>query len=139
MLSATAQYALRALVYIAAHDADGAVLARDIAAKTGVPLQYLSRILHDAVCGGLLESSRGVGGGFRLARPRKKIKLIDILSRFDDVFDRAKCPFGQARCSNSHPRGFHDYWKPISTAYREMLENTTLDDVGIEGLGGFKK
>lgn len=139
MLSATAQYALRAMVYIAAHDREHPVLAKEIASKTGVPLQYLSRILHDAVRAGLLTSSRGVGGGFRLARPKAKIKLIEILSKYDDVLDKAKCPFGQARCNDSNPCGFHDHWKPISMAYREMLESTTLGEVGLEGLGGFKK
>ncbi len=139
MLSTTAQYALRALVYIAAQEPDQLVLAKEIAAKTGVPLHYLSRILRDAVRGGLLESARGVGGGFRLARPRSKIKLFDVLSPFDDVLDRSKCPFGQPRCNDSNPCGFHEYWKPISTAYRQMLEQTTLDDIGLEGLGGPKR
>ncbi len=139
MLSATAQYALRAMVYIASRDPDEPVLAREIAAKTSVPLQYLSRILRDAVRHGLLESTRGVGGGFRLARPRNKIKLVDVLSVFDDVIGRSKCPFGQSRCSDSHPCGFHEHWKPISSAYREMLENTTLDDIGHEGLGGSRR
>lgn len=139
MLSSTAQYALRAMVYLASCDPEQPVQAKQIAAKTAVPLHYLSRILYEAVRAGLLESSRGVGGGFRLAKPRAKIKLYDILSRFDDVLDRAKCPFGQARCSDSNPCGFHEHWKPISSAYREMLENTTLADIGLDGLGGFRK
>lgn len=139
MLSVTAQYALRAMVYVAAQEPARPVLAKEIAAHTGVPLHYLSRILRDAVRGGLLESTRGVGGGFRLAKPRNKIKLLDVLSPFDDVLDRSRCPFGQPRCNDNSPCGFHDHWKPISSAYRQMLEETTLDEVGIEGLGGIKK
>lgn len=139
MLSITAQYALRALVYIAGQNGDQPVLAKEIAAHTGVPLQYLSRILHNAVRAGLLESSRGVGGGFRLTRPQNKIKLIDILSPYDDVVDRSRCPFGQPRCHDDHPCGFHEHWKPISVAFRKMLENTTLDAIGQEGLGGSRR
>lgn len=139
MLSITAQYALRALVYIAGQNGNQPVLAKEIAAHTGVPLQYLSRILHNAVRAGLLESSRGVGGGFRLTRPQNKIKLIDILSPYDDVLDRSRCPFGQPRCNDDHPCGFHEHWKPISVAFREMLENTTLDAIGQEGLGGSRR
>lgn len=139
MLSITAQYALRALVYIAGQNGDQPVLAKEIAAHTGVPLQYLSRILHNAVRAGLLESSRGVGGGFRLTRPQNKIKLIDILSPYDDVLDRSRCPFGQPRCNDDHPCGFHEHWKPISVAFRQMLENTTLDAIGQEGLGGSRR
>lgn len=134
MLSMTAQYALRAFVYIAAHETERPVLAREIAAHTGVPSQYLSRILRDAVRAGLLDSARGVGGGFRLARPAARIRLFDILAPFDDVLNRSRCPFGQARCNDDHPCGFHPYWKPIARAYRNMLENITLDRVGTEGL-----
>ncbi len=135
MLSVTAQYALRAFVYLAAQDRTQPVLAKEIARQTRVPLQYLSRVLNSAVRAGLLESSRGVGGGFRLTRPPNKIKLLDVLSPYDDVLDRSRCPFGQPRCNDDHPCGFHDHWKPIAVAYRQMLENTTLDAIGLEGLG----
>lgn len=135
MLSVTAQYALRAFVYLAAQDRTQPVLAKEIARQTRVPLQYLSRILNSAVRAGLLESSRGVGGGFRLTRPPNKIRLLDVLSPYDDVLDRSRCPFGQPRCNDDHPCGFHDHWKPIAVAYRQMLENTTLDAIGLEGLG----
>jgi Rrf2 family iron-sulfur cluster assembly transcriptional regulator len=134
MLSMTAQYALRAFVYIAAQEAKRPVLAKEIAAHTGVPAQYLSRILRDAVRAGLLESARGVGGGFRLARPAGRIRLFDVLAAYDNVLDRSRCPFGQPKCNDDHPCGFHRYWKPIALAYRNMLENITLDRVGAEGL-----
>jgi Rrf2 family iron-sulfur cluster assembly transcriptional regulator len=139
MLSKTAQYALRALVYLAGQDPQRSVLAREIASKTGVPLHYLSRILRDAVREGLLESARGVGGGFRLARPANRIKLFDALLPFDDILNRSRCPFGQPRCHDDHPCGFHEYWKPIAQSYRRMLDQTTLGDVGLDGLIGSKK
>lgn len=132
----TAQYALRALVYIARQPGEHPVLAREIAARTRVPSHYLSRILRDAVRCGLLESARGVGGGFRLARPAEDIRLIDVLSPFDDVLARSRCPFGQPQCNDSNPCGFHDYWKPIAAAYRSMLERTSLNQVGTKGLTG---
>ncbi|MCG3128174.1 MAG: putative HTH-type transcriptional regulator [Phycisphaerae bacterium] len=134
MLSKTAQYALRALTHIAHQNADQPVLARDIAAQTGVPLQYLSQILREAVRTGLLESTRGIGGGFRLARAASKIRLIEILGPFDDVLGCSQCPFGQPHCSDHHPCGFHEFWKPVAAAYRQLLENTTLAEVGSEGM-----
>lgn len=136
MLSMTAQYALRAFVYIATREEDHPVLAKDIAAHTGVPPHYLSRILRDAVRSGLLESARGVGGGFRLARPAGRFKLVDLIAPFDDVLNRSRCPFGQPRCNDQHPCGFHEHWKPISAAYRNMLEQTTLAEIGEKGLSG---
>ncbi|MBI5762519.1 MAG: Rrf2 family transcriptional regulator [Planctomycetes bacterium] len=139
MLSMTAQYALRAFVYIAGKDDKEPVLAKEIAAKTGVPPHYLSRILRDAVRAGLLDSARGVGGGFRLSRPRHKIRLSEILAPFDDILSRSSCPFGQAQCNDRNPCGFHEHWKPIASSYLKMLEETTLDSVGPEGLGSGRK
>jgi len=139
LLSVTAQYALRAIVYIAAQDGKRPVLAKEIAAHTGVPTHYLSRILRDTVRAGLLESTRGVGGGFRLSRPANRIRLHEVLAPFDDILDRSRCPFGQPRCNDDHPCGFHRHWKPIRIAYCNMLENITLDRVGPEGLAASKR
>lgn len=136
MISITAQYALRAIVYVASLHGKRSVLAREVAAKTGVPSFYLSRILRDAARAGLLASTRGVGGGFRLARPAKMIRLIEVVEPFDQVLRRSGCPFGQPRCNDDHPCGFHRHWKPLSRAYRRMLEETTLDRIGPEGLRG---
>lgn len=129
MLSQTAQYALRAFVHISEHGDDGPVLARDIARATHVPKQYLSSILREAVRAGLLKSTRGKGGGFKLARPKHRIRLLDVMQRYDDVLARAACPMGQPRCNDAQPCVFHDHWKPVAEAYRSMLEHTTLEDV----------
>jgi Rrf2 family iron-sulfur cluster assembly transcriptional regulator len=127
------------MVYIAAHGAERPVGAKEIAAKTGVPAQYLSRILRDAVRYGLLESARGVGGGFRLARPVERIRLLDVLVPFEATLAESRCPFGQPRCSDDRPCGFHSAWKPVATAMRQMLEQTTLAEVGPDGLRRWRR
>ena len=129
MLSQTAQYALRAIVYIAEFGTDEPVLARNIAHDLGIPKQYLSSILRDAVRAGLLSSTRGKGGGFQLSRSKGRIRLLDVFKPYDDVPPRTACPLGRPRCNDDDPCVFHDYWKPVSAAYRAMLEETTLDDV----------
>jgi Rrf2 family protein len=134
LLSKTAQYALRAIVFIARHGEARPVLARSIAARTGIPLHYLLRILNAAVREGLLVSARGVGGGFRLARPRRQMRLVEVIGPFDDLIGKSRCPFGEPRCDDAHPCGFHAYWKPVATAYRAMLEDTTLDQLTTAGL-----
>ncbi len=134
MLSQTAQYALRALVYIAQHAQEGPVLAREIAGKTNVPKQYLSTILREAVRSGLLKSTRGKGGGFQLAKPPLKTRLLDVLKPFDDIAARTGCPFGQEKCSDENPCVFHDHWKPVAVAYQDMLNDTTLYDMQREAM-----
>jgi len=134
LLSRTAQYALRAMTYLARQPAERRVGVREIARRTGVPAQYLARILRDAVRAKLLESARGVGGGFCLARPAKRIRLREVLAPFDDVVARCACPFGQASCGDGDACGIHPHWKPVKRAYLRMLERTTLAEVAVIGL-----
>ena len=121
------------MVYIAEHGADGPVLAREIAPETRVPKQYLSTILREAVRAGLLKSTRGKGGGFRLAKTASRIRLVDVFRPFDDVVARSSCPLGYHRCDDDDPCMFHQHWKPVAVAYKRMLEEATLQDVLTEG------
>lgn len=126
MLSQTSEYALRAATYIAHHDADEPVLAKDIAENTGVPLKYLQKVLRDLVRTGLLASARGIGGGFQLSRPPAKVRLADILAPFEDVTQKMSCPFGNPDCGGSNPCPVHNRWKRVVDCYRAFLQTTTL-------------
>lgn len=129
MISLTAQYALRAILLIAQRGGDSPVLARELAAKAKIPKQYLSTILRSAVRAGLLQSMRGRGGGFVLARPAAQMTLAEVLIPFDSVAGCMGCPFGLPRCSDANPCLVHDYWKPVASHFRQMLSETTLASV----------
>ncbi len=139
MLTTTSEYAIRALVYIAQQGEDEPVLAREIATNTGVPGNYISKILRDLAHGGILTSTRGVGGGFKLARPAKQIKLGDIVTPFENVAHRNRCPFGNDVCSDDHPCGAHTHYKTVKNAYNKFLDKTTLQAVAQSQLRGPKK
>lgn len=129
MLSQTCEYALRALTYIAQHNDEGLVLARDIAKHTNVPHKYLQKVLSDLVRSRTLTSTRGIGGGFRLNKPPGEVRLIDVMSLFDDVLAQTNCPFGNPECGVSNPCPVHDRWVDVVTAYKGFLETTTLKDL----------
>ena len=78
MFSQTVEYALRAMVQLAA-DSSGAATTKDIAAKAKVPSAYLAKVLQSMRKGGLIHSRRGVGGGVTLAKPAAKITLLDVI------------------------------------------------------------
>ncbi len=69
MLSQTAEYALRTVLYLAARQGDGLFRVSEIAEELGIPQNYLSKTLHILARAGVLHSSRGKHGGFRLAKP----------------------------------------------------------------------
>lgn len=131
MLSKTSEYAICAMVHIAQQGSDERVLAKDISEKTGVPANYASKILRDLAQRGVLTSSRGVGGGFRLAKPAAKILIRDIVTPFENPIRQEQCPFGLDVCSERNPCRGHDYYKHVKQAYDKFLDSTTLYDVSL--------
>src|SRR5262245_13995324 len=77
--SATTEYAIRALAHMATLEPGERILARDLAAATDVPRQFLGKILHRLARQGMLDSAKGRGGGFRFSRPAEQITLADLV------------------------------------------------------------
>lgn len=78
-LTTRSEYAIKALVRLALADGAGPVSARDIVAFTGVPPKFLEQVMHDLRRAGLVESQRGKGGGYILARDPATISFADVV------------------------------------------------------------
>ena len=96
MFSQTVEYALRAVVYLAQHQGDGAVGNRTIAEATQVPTSYLSKVLHDLAAAHILVSRRGVGGGFQLRPTPDEITVLDVVNAVDPLQRIQGCPLSLA-------------------------------------------
>jgi len=129
MFSKTGEYALRAVAAIARVDEDRPVLAKEIAKNGDIPSKYLSKVLRDLVRAGILSSSRGIGGGFRLRRRPESLRLIEVIRPFEDVLASRRCPFGNARCSDEKPCTMHEQWKPVKESFEHLLERTTISEI----------
>lgn len=84
MFSQTVEYALRAMVQLATSAPD-ACTTQIIAENTRVPGAYLAKVLQSMRRAGLVHSRRGVGGGVRLAKPPKKISLLDVINAVEPL------------------------------------------------------
>lgn len=130
MLSHTAEYALRAVLYIAQQDTAAGLVRNDsIAEALDVPRNYLSKILHTLTRSGLLVSSRGPTGGFRLGRDPDAIPLMQVVQPFDPMDGPRTCLLGRPRCSDRNPCPAHNRWKGISEQVTGFFRNTTLGDL----------
>ncbi len=129
LLSQTCEYTLRAVAYIAQHEAEGSVLAREIAAANDIPLKYLQKILRELVRAGLLTSVRGIGGGFRLEAAARKAPLAAFVAPFEDVVGRTTCPFGKPKCGAGDTCPIHDHWIGVVEAYRDFMDTTRVTDL----------
>ncbi len=82
-ISRSTAYAMLAAGYLAQHQKEKVVLSQDISKKYDIPLEYLLKILQQLVKADVLRSKRGPRGGFSLARPAKKITLLQIIEAVD--------------------------------------------------------
>ncbi len=129
MLSQTAEYALRAAMWLAEHPDRLPARVGDLATALDVPQNYLSKTLHQLARAGVLQSTRGKHGGFRLARRPGAIPLIDIVRPFERLDDTRTCLLGRAVCSDASPCQAHDRWKQVKEITSAFFRNTTLADL----------
>lgn len=131
ILSSTTTHALRALVFLASHEEEGsAVQARELARKANIPPHYMSKVLATLTRAGVLAASRGVHGGYRLARPPAKVRLADVVLPFEGARALPGCLlFPARRCGNKGGCSAHGAWGELKAAYARFLESTTLADI----------
>ncbi|WP_276498995.1 RrF2 family transcriptional regulator [Pontibacter litorisediminis] len=109
LLSKTAEYALRAIVYIALNDAQGLKIGvKDIAKELELPSHFMGKILQDLVRKGVISSVKGPGGGFFLHRPAGEISILEVVRTIDGLEAFRKCGMGMKQCSDTHPCPLHD-------------------------------
>lgn len=93
MISQTAEYALRAVVWLAANEKK-AVSTHDVSTATKVPPGYMPKVLQALVRAKLAHSTPGRSGGFRLARTPDQISVLDVINAVDGIQRIKHCPLG---------------------------------------------
>lgn len=126
LYSTPCEYAIRALAYLARLPRRSSAPGLEIAREEGLPAPVLGKILQELVRKGLLESRRGPGGGFRMARRAELITLRDVVAAIDGLDHFLECAVGLERCSDDAPCPLHDTFKPLRTQVLHYLETTTV-------------
>ena len=130
MLSITSQYALRALCHLARQPQEAA-RGKDLAQSLDIPANYLSKILLALRNAGLVDTSRGSGGGYRLRKPASEIRLVEVVELFEEVArSKPPCFLGRTRaCSETEPCTAHTAWKGMQAAYLGFLTTPPLSAI----------
>jgi len=129
ILSQTAVYAIKAVLYLAESEGTDLVRVDDVASALGVPRNYLSKILHTLARAGLLSSTRGPHGGFRLAVDAADLTLVGVVELFEEVRLEPGCMLGRGRCDAVDPCAVHARWNEASAAMRSFFQETTVRDL----------
>jgi Rrf2 family protein len=128
-ISAKTDYALRAAIELASLAGDGPVKGELIANAQGIPLRFLENILGDLRNAGIVESRRGVDGGYLLARPAEEIALADVVRAVDGpLANVAGIRPHQLEYSGAAEQ-LREIWVGVRAALRGVLEETTVADV----------
>ncbi len=130
LLSQTAAYALRAMSWLALLPSEEPVRAGDLAEHCGVSSHYLAKILRRLVLAGILESSKGKGGGFTLVLSAGAISFKDVLTAIDAFPTKERCAFGWGACNAARPCPLHDKWTALSDEFRDWAATTTFAELG---------
>lgn len=127
MLSQTVEYALRAAVYLA-DQAPAPRTTEQIATVTKVPQAYLSKVMQSLSRSGLVNSQRGLRGGFVLARPIAEITILEVVNAVDPIQRIRTCPLGIST-HGSNLCALHRRLDLALEAVESAFRDTTLAEV----------
>ncbi|MDX2595080.1 MULTISPECIES: RrF2 family transcriptional regulator [Streptomyces] len=135
-ISARADYAVRAVLELAVREGNGPVKAEEIAAVQDIPHKFLEGILGDLRRAGIVDSRRGGGGGYRLARPADAITVADVIRGVDGpiVSVRGERPTGLTYTGTARP--LLPLWIALRANVRHVLEGVSLADLAADALPG---
>lgn len=133
MFSKTCEYGIRAAIIIASESyQDNRIGLKEIAKKIDSPEAFTAKILQILSKNNIVNSIKGVGGGFEIPKETmNQIKLIQIVSAIDGDRVFTGCGLGLSHCSEIHPCPVHDKFKEIRNELADMLENTNLEELAM--------
>ena len=133
-ISSRCEYGLRAMVYLAAHGDERPVPLPEIAAEEGIPAPFLERILARLREGGLVKATRGVAGGYQLARESAGIAVGDIVTALEGPLSLVGCVPDEEACVRAESCASRVVWRRLDTAISGALNGITLEDLTREAV-----
>ena len=129
-LSTKGRYAVMAMVDIGQQGGVRPVSLAEISSRQDISQEYLEQLFLKLRKGGLVESARGPGGGYRLARDPDDIFVYDIIAAVDEPMKMTRCE-GDAvdGCVRGERCCTHDLWSSIGRQVNTFRANVSLDDV----------
>ena len=127
-LTTKGRYAVTAMLDLALHYEREPINLADISGRQAISLSYLEQLFSRLRKQGLVESARGPGGGYMLARPSTQITIADVIHAVDESVDATKCG-GQKNCHGEDRCLTHDLWEDLSRQISGFLSGITLADL----------
>ncbi len=124
------RYALRVMLDLAQHPEDGFVSLKTTADRQNISMKYLELIISRLKKAGLVESTRGKEGGYRLTRLPRDYSVLDILSSIEDSLAPVSClQDGEVLCERATVCQTLPMWKELDGITNRYLASVTLEDL----------
>jgi Rrf2 family iron-sulfur cluster assembly transcriptional regulator len=124
-LTTKGRYAVTAMLDLALHYGKGPITLADISQRQGISLSYLEQLFSKLRKQGLVDSTRGPGGGYRLSRESNDIAVADVITAVDEKVETTRCG-GLSNCQDDEQCLTHDLWTELSTQIHEFLMGISL-------------
>lgn len=127
-LTTKGRFAVTAMIDLALRCKDGPVTLAGISERQRISLSYLEQLFGKLRRANLVESVRGPGGGYCLARAVAQLTVADIIRAVDEPLDATQCG-GQENCHEEHRCMTHDLWATLNAKMYEFLASVSLADL----------
>ncbi len=127
-LTTKGRFAVTAMVDLSMRQTRGPVTLAAISERQRISLSYLEQLFGKLRRAKLVNSVRGPGGGYCLARPTANITVADIIAAVDEPIDATQCA-GKENCTDDRRCITHDLWATLNRKMNEYLSSVTLADV----------
>ena len=132
-MSTKAQYAVRALVSLNLTSDGQPVSIKDIADREKISLNYLEQLFVKLRRGGIVNSVRGPGGGYVLARPAADIHIDQIIDTVEEALMPLSCMSADGSCNCDRECMTQSVWQGLGNQIRNFLASMTLEDLTNDG------
>jgi len=132
-LSLRGEYALRALIVLGLNYENPVVPIQMISQQQNIPKRFLEQILNDLKSSGVLESKRGIKGGYRLARPPEQITLATVIRQIEGALAPVSCVseyyYERCSCPNESTCAIRSVMKEVRDAIVKIVERMTVAEL----------
>jgi len=127
-LTTKGRFAVTAMIDVAMHNGGGPVTLAGVSERQKISLSYLEQLFGKLRRHGLVESVRGPGGGYNLARPATGVSVADIIIAVDEPIDATKCG-GKENCQDDKRCMTHELWANLNAHIFSFLRSVSLDQL----------
>jgi Rrf2 family iron-sulfur cluster assembly transcriptional regulator len=127
-LTTKGRYAVTAMLDLSLNYGMGSITLADISDRQGISLSYLEQLFAKLRKQGLVSSSRGPGGGYKLSREADEITVLEVISAVDERVDSTACD-GKGNCHGEQQCLSHELWTSLSEQIQIYLAGISLGEV----------